>query len=103
MKLDKAKEDYELLKSAITQSESNDTQDIPTFKVLEEGAPPIKKKPVALHRGNFEIHSTPAGCSGPDRKQNLWNLQGNRQTDLQGKAAGRAPCHPVHRSKKTKM
>ena len=34
-KLEKAKEDYELLKSAITQSESNDTQDTsPTFKVL---------------------------------------------------------------------
>jgi len=26
-KLDKAREDYEILKSAITQSESNDTQD----------------------------------------------------------------------------
>jgi len=35
-KLDKAREDYEILKSAITQSESNDTQDTsPTFKVLE--------------------------------------------------------------------
>ena len=27
LKLDTAKEDYELLKAAITQSESNDTQD----------------------------------------------------------------------------
>ena len=34
-KLDLAKRDYELLKSAITQSGSNDTQDTsPTFKVL---------------------------------------------------------------------
>ena len=45
MKLDKAKEDYELLKSSITQSESNDTQDTsPTFKVLEEGAATLSKE-----------------------------------------------------------
>jgi len=44
-KLDKAKEDYEILKSAITQSESNDTQDTsPTFKVLEEGATTLSKE-----------------------------------------------------------
>lgn len=44
-KLDSAKKDYELLKSAITQSESNDTQDTsPTFKVLEEGAATLSKE-----------------------------------------------------------
>jgi RNA polymerase-binding transcription factor DksA len=44
-KLDQAKEDYELLKSAITQSGSNDTQDTsPTFKVLEEGAATLSKE-----------------------------------------------------------
>ena len=44
-KLDKAKDDYELLKSAITQSESNDIQDTsPTFKVLEEGAATLSKE-----------------------------------------------------------
>jgi DnaK suppressor protein len=44
-KLDKATEDYEILKSAITQSESNDTQDTsPTFKVLEEGAATLSKE-----------------------------------------------------------
>jgi RNA polymerase-binding transcription factor DksA len=44
-KLDKARKDYELLKSAITQSESNDTQDTsPTFKVLEEGASTLSKE-----------------------------------------------------------
>lgn len=44
-KLDKAKQDYELLKSAVTQSESNDTQDTsPTFKVLEEGASTLSKE-----------------------------------------------------------
>ena len=44
-KIDKAREDYELLKSTITQSESNDTQDTsPTFKVLEEGAATLSKE-----------------------------------------------------------
>ncbi|MBN2482068.1 MAG: TraR/DksA C4-type zinc finger protein [Bacteroidales bacterium] len=44
-KLENAKRDYELLKSAITQSESNDTQDTsPTFKVLEEGAATLSKE-----------------------------------------------------------
>ena len=44
-KLDKAKNDFDILKSAITQSESNDTQDAsPTFKVLEEGAATLSKE-----------------------------------------------------------
>lgn len=44
-KLEKARADYELLKSAVTQSESNDTQDTsPTFKVLEEGAATLSKE-----------------------------------------------------------
>jgi RNA polymerase-binding transcription factor DksA len=44
-KLDSAKRDYELLKDAITQGESNDTQDTsPTFKVLEEGAATLSKE-----------------------------------------------------------
>lgn len=44
-KLEKAKEDYELLKSAITHSESNDTEDTsPTFKVLEEGAATLSEE-----------------------------------------------------------
>ena len=44
-KLVKARDDYETLKSAITMSESNDTQDTsPTFKVLEEGAATLSKE-----------------------------------------------------------
>jgi DnaK suppressor protein len=44
-KLEQAKRDFDLLKSAITQSESNDTQDTsPTFKVLEEGAATLSKE-----------------------------------------------------------
>jgi len=44
-KLDKAKEDYEVLKSSISHEESNDTMDTsPTFKVLEEGATTLSKE-----------------------------------------------------------
>ena len=44
-KFDQARRDFDLLKSAITQSESNDTQDTsPTFKVLEEGAATLSKE-----------------------------------------------------------
>ena len=38
-KLAKAKEDYDMLKSSLTHSGSNDTEDTsPSFKVLEEGS-----------------------------------------------------------------
>ena len=44
-KLDKAKKDYEILKSSITHEESNDTMDTsPTFKVLEEGYQVLSKE-----------------------------------------------------------
>ena len=44
-KLDKARKDYEVLKSAITMSGINDTEDTsPTFKVLEEGASTLSKE-----------------------------------------------------------
>jgi DnaK suppressor protein len=44
-KLEKAREDYEQLKSAVTHSTSNDTEDTsPTFKVLEEGASALSKE-----------------------------------------------------------
>lgn len=44
-KLDKAKQDYQLLKDVITHGESNDTEDTsPTFKVLEEGAATLSKE-----------------------------------------------------------
>ena len=44
-KLDTANKDYELLKSTITHSDGNDTQDTsPTFKVLEEGAAVLSKE-----------------------------------------------------------
>ena len=44
-KLEKAQEDFDILKKTITHSESNDTQDTsPTFKVLEEGAATLSKE-----------------------------------------------------------
>lgn len=44
-KLDKARQDYDILKTTITHSESNDTEDTsPTFKVLEEGAATLSKE-----------------------------------------------------------
>jgi len=44
-KLEKAKTEYDILRSAIMLSESNDTQDTsPTFKVLEEGASTLSKE-----------------------------------------------------------
>ena len=44
-KLEKAKKDYESLKSSVTHSSSNDTEDTsPTFKVLEEGASALSKE-----------------------------------------------------------
>ena len=64
-KLDKAKKDFDLLKSAITQSESNDTQDTsPTFKVLEEGAATLSKEEAGrLGPAAAEVHSASAGCA----------------------------------------
>ncbi|MDD2419469.1 MAG: TraR/DksA family transcriptional regulator [Bacteroidia bacterium] len=44
-KLEDAKREYQQLKSAVTHSTSNDTEDTsPTFKVLEEGASALSKE-----------------------------------------------------------
>ena len=44
-KLEKAKTDYDLLRSTITHTSSNDIEDTsPTFKVLEEGASTLSKE-----------------------------------------------------------
>ena len=44
-KLEQARADYELLRSTITHSGDNDTEDTsPTFKVLEEGATTLAKE-----------------------------------------------------------
>jgi DnaK suppressor protein len=44
-KLEKARQDYDILKSSISHTDDNDTQDTsPTFKVLEEGASVLSKE-----------------------------------------------------------
>ena len=44
-KLEKAKNDYDLLKQTLSHSDGNDIQDTsPTFKVLEEGASVLSKE-----------------------------------------------------------
>lgn len=44
-KLEKAKDEYEHLRAAITNSDGNDVSDTsPTFKVLEEGASTLSKE-----------------------------------------------------------
>ena len=44
-KLETARHDYEILKSTITHSDDNDTQDTsPTFKIMEEGASVLSKE-----------------------------------------------------------
>ena len=44
-KLERAKKDYDLLKSTIMNSDGNDVSDTsPTFKVLEEGAATLSKE-----------------------------------------------------------
>lgn len=56
-KLEQAKADYELLRSNITHSSDNDTEDtLPTFKVLEEGATTLSKEEtgrLAAHQMKF--------------------------------------------------
>ena len=44
-KLDKAKKNYDLLRSGITNADGNDVSDTsPTFKVMEEGAATLSKE-----------------------------------------------------------
>lgn len=44
-KMQQAKNDYQILRNAITHADDNDTQDTaPTFKVMEEGASVLSKE-----------------------------------------------------------
>ena len=56
-KLAAAKADYEMLRSTITHTSSNDTEDTsPTYKVLEEGASTLSKEEngrLATHQMKF--------------------------------------------------
>ena len=64
-KLEKAKKDYDLLRSGVTNSDGNDVADTsPTFKVLEEGAATLSKEEagrLAQRQMKF-IHKTYGIC-----------------------------------------
>ena len=54
-KLEQAKSEYEMLKSMVNHSSSNDTEDTsPTFKVLEEGASSLSKEELSV-----QVHTEP--------------------------------------------
>ena len=59
-KLEKAKQDYDLLKNTITMGDGNDTQDTsPNYKILEEGASVLSKEDagkLAQRQQKFILH-----------------------------------------------
>ena len=59
-KLEKAREDFDILRQSIDNSSGNDTQDTsPTFKVLEEGAAVLSKEEasrLAMRQQKFIQH-----------------------------------------------
>lgn len=67
-KLEKAKKDYDLLRSGVTNSDGNDVADTsPTFKVLEEGAATLSKEEAGrLGTASDEVYTELAGCIDPD-------------------------------------
>ena len=65
-KLEKAKKDYDLLRSGVTNSDGNDVADTsPTFKVLEEGAATLSKEE-AFGTTPDEVYPELAGGIDPD-------------------------------------
>lgn len=71
-KLEKAKADYDLLRSTITHTSSNDIEDTsPTFKVLEEGAATLSKRSRAGWPSGLQVHPAPRGGIGAHREQVL--------------------------------
>ena len=95
-KLEKAKRDFDFLKSAITQSESNDTQDTsPTFKVLEEGAATLSKEEagrLAQRQQKFIQHLQAALIRIENKTYGICRETG--KLIIKGKAQGCSPCHP---------
>ena len=95
-KLAKAKADYDLLRSTITHTSSNDIEDTsPTFKVLEEGAATLSKEEsgrLAQRQLKFIQHL--------EAEQDLRDLSRNGQADSQGASADRAARHALHRGER---
>ena len=66
-KLEKAKKDYDLLRSGVTNSDGNDVADTsPTFKVLEEGAATLSKEGRSFGTTPDEVYPELAGGIDPD-------------------------------------
>ena len=107
-KLEQARADYELLRSTITHSGDNDTEDTsPTFKVLEEGATTLSKEEsgrLAAHQLKF-IRNLEMALVRVENKtygickteQDLRHLQDYGQTHTQGTPAACTPRYGVHR------
>lgn len=97
-KLAKAKADYDLLRSTITHTSSNDIEDTsPTFKVLEEGAATLSKEESGKAGAKaIEIYPASGGGARPRREQDIRDLSRNGQADSQGASADRAARHALH-------
>ena len=100
-KLAKAKADYDLLRSTITHTSSNDIEDTsPTFKVLEEGAYVVQGGIGKAGAKAIEIYPASGGGARPRREQDLRDLSRNGQADSQGASADRAARHALHRGER---
>ena len=93
-KLEKAKADYDLLRSTITHTSSNDIEDTsPTFKVLEEGAATLSKEEsgrLAQRQLKFIQHLEAA----------LVRIENKSYGICQRAAADRTARNVVHRSQR---
>lgn len=101
-KLAKAKADYDLLRSTITHTSSNDIEDTsPTFKVLEEGAATLSKEEsgrLAQRQLKFIQHLEAALVRVENKTYGICRETG--QADSQGASADRAARHALHRGER---
>jgi len=94
-KIEKAEKDLVLLRESFINDQNNGTDDTsPTFKAFEEGAETLSKEQNAI------LAARPEARTHPYRKQNLWNLPCNRETDRQRATESRSTRYAEHRSEK---
>ena len=101
-KLQKAKADYDLLRSTITHTASNDIEDTsPTFKVLEEGAATLSKEEsgrLAQRQLKFIQHLEAALVRIENKTYGICRETG--EVDPEGTPAYRTARHAVYRSQR---
>ena len=100
-KLEKARNDLQLLTDAYTTGNEHDTNDTsPTFKVLEEGYQVFSKEENSKFAARQEkfIKSLENALIRIENKT-YGICQGDRETYPQGPPEVSAPCNPEHRSK----